>query len=140
MPYFPRGTGRVINDDTDGSASNPALQTPVPIGHRAPQSTPTGGNTPRDSSPGQTIDAESWADGHVLSWYGDENINEIDERFEIELLDGTIVNLVGAKARKARQDASPLESGLPVQVVYFGLTNEVKEIIRRDSIVTQRMS
>lgn len=139
MPYFPWGTGEVINDDTDGSASNPAPQLPGATGTRAPQSTPAGGNTPRNNSPGQTIDAESCAYGHVSRWYGDENMDEIHERVEIELVDGARVDLVGAKARKARQDAGPFESGLPVQVTYFGATNEVKEIRRWDSIVPQRM-
>lgn len=144
MPYFPWGTGQVIDDDTDGSASNPALQLPATTGTRAPQSTPAGGNTPRNNSPrndspGQTIDAESYAYGHVSRWYGDNNMDEIHERVEIELVDGARVDLVGAKARKARQDASPFRIDLPVQVIYFGATNEVKEIRRWDGIVRQRM-
>lgn len=128
MPYLPWGTGKVINDDTDGSASDSTLQLPVPTGTRAPQSTPAGGNTPRNSSPGQTIDTESCAYGFVSTWAGNDDMNEIHERVEIELVGGARVTLVGAKARKARLDAGPFLNRLAVQVIYFGETNEVKEI------------
>ena len=128
-----------IDDDTDGSASNPALQLPVTTGTGAPQSTPAGGNTPRNDSPGQTIDAESCTYGHVSRWYGDDTMDEINERVEIELVDGARGDRVGAKARKARKDAAPFRIDLPVQVVYFGATSEVKEIRRWDSVVPQRM-
>ena len=139
MPYFPPRLVEHIDDDTDGSASNPAPQLPFATGTRAPQSTPAGGNTPRNNSPGQAIDAESCAYGHVLRWYGDENMDEIDERLEIELLGGARVDLVGAKARKARQDVGTFSTRLPVQVTYFGATNEVKEIRLWNIIVPQRM-
>ena len=138
MPYFPRRMVEHIDDDADGSASNPAPQLPVATGARAPQSTPAGGNTPRNNtprnnsprnnSPRAPSDAEPCAYGKVIVYYGGPDVNVARERIRVELDDGTVVELFGQKARDATGNEGSFEWGVTVEVTYLRGTNEVKEI------------
>ena len=138
MPYFPRRMVEHIYDDTDGSASDPAPQLPVATGTRAPQSTPAGGNTPRNNTPTNNTprnnsprapsDAESCAYGKVIVHYGGPDVGVARERIRVQLDDGTIVELFGQKARDAKGNEDYFEEGLTVEVKYLRGTNEVKEI------------
>ena len=128
MPHFPpRMVGHIVD-----------RQLPVAPGTRAPQSTPARGNTPRNNTPANDTahnnspraanDAESWAYGKVIVYYGGPDVDVARERINVELDDGTVVELFGQKARDATGNEDSFEEGRTVEVKYYGGTNEVKEI------------
>ena len=98
--------------------SNPAPQQQPQGSTQAPQNSPMNAGTPRDSPP--RTDAQYYRNGTVVSYRGDENMPQEDERVTIKFQEPEELVLEGKQAFDARMEVGGWVQDLRVQVHWAG--------------------